>query len=79
MSVSKPKGHVMTTRIGTSNFVSKAAAINYYVDQGYDGDTAIQYVNSALADGSIHTGAPIIQAGERLVLIDCKRRYAIES
>ena len=64
----------MTTRIGTSYFVSREAAIAYYALQGEDEST----VGDKIADGLVKIGKPAILTGERLLVIDDGRRYAIE-
>ena len=69
----------MTTRYETSHFVSKGAALAYYLDYyGNSADAAIAAVNGKLENGEIHLGAPPLKPGERLTTIDDGRRYAIE-
>ena len=64
----------MTTRIGTSYFVSREAAFAHYALQGEDES----FVSDRIADGVIKIGKPAILTGERLLIIDDGRRYAIE-
>jgi hypothetical protein len=64
----------MTTRIGTSYFVNREAAISYYALQGEDEPA----VSDKIASGLITIGKPAILLGERLLIIDNGRRYAIE-
>jgi len=61
------------TMIGTSYFVSRAAAIAYYRDYGV---TAANVDRKMLA-GEIHTGEPPLEPGDTLTTIDDGRRYAI--
>lgn len=63
-------------RIGTSHFVTKSAAIEYY---GYYEKNPIAAVDIKLAEGSIHIGLPPYdKATQRLRLIDNHTRYQIE-
>ena len=64
----------MTTRIGTSYFVSREAAFAHYALQGEDES----FVSDRIADGVIKIGKPALLTGERLLIIDDGRRYAIE-
>ena len=64
----------MTTRIGTSYFVSREAAFAHYALQGEDES----FVSDRIADGLVKIGKPAILFGERLLVIDDGRRYAIE-
>lgn len=64
------------TRIGTSHFLSFAAAMRYYRDY-YDIDACI-VVPQKIREGEITIGRPKVKVGEKLVLIDCGTRYAIE-
>lgn len=63
---------------GTSYFVSRSAAIEYY---GYEGGTYRALgiaVDRKIAEGAIHIGKPEIKKGQKLILIDGGTRYAIE-
>jgi len=63
---------------GTSHFVSKAAAIAYYLP--YEGNHAVvAAVNRKLAAGEIHIGPPTLKPGDRLTIVDAGTRYAIEA
>ena len=62
------------TRWGTSHFVSYRAARSYYQDQC----VWLGAFKRKLASGEIHIGKPSLKSGERLVVIDDGRRYAIE-
>ena len=53
----------MTTRIGTSYFVSREAAFAHYALQGEDES----FVSDRIADGVIKIGKPAILTGERLM------------
>lgn len=64
------------TRVGTSYFVSKDAAIRYYRPYGYD--DVRETVERKLRDGEIHIGKPTLLAGQRLALIDESTRWAVE-
>lgn len=69
------------TILGTSHFVNFTKACDYYKDQGMDDLTpaALEIeVCAKIADGEIELGKPEIEPGERLLLIDNGRRYAIE-
>jgi hypothetical protein len=63
------------TRIGTSYFVSRQAAVTYYRDYG----ATAANVDRKIAEGGIHVGEPTLKPGETLALIDRGLRYAIES
>ncbi len=60
---------------GTAHFVSRAAAIAYYREYGYD-DVA-HAVDAKIAEGEIFIGRPRVFAGQTVSLIDNGRRYAI--
>lgn len=60
--------------IGTSYFVSKAAAVRYYA---YEHATESD-IDRKLAEGLIHVGKPDLKPGDRLSTIDSGTRYAIE-
>lgn len=65
------------TRIGTSHFVSRAAAERYYRDYGYS-DVA-EAVTRKLAEGEIHIGKPMTcEPDERITLDAREGRYVIE-
>lgn len=57
--------------VGTSYFVSRAAANAYYADYGCTAEN----VAHKIRDGEIHIGKPSLKVGERLVLLDDGRRY----
>jgi len=64
--------------IGTSYFVSKAAALQYFLP--YEGrDYVIDVVNRKLKAGEIHIGVPPLRPGDSLRLIDDRCRYAIRT
>jgi hypothetical protein len=60
--------------VGTSHFVSKAAAVRYYA---YEHATEAD-IDRKLAEGLIHIGKPELKPGQRLSTIDNGTRYAIE-
>ncbi len=62
-------------RYGTSYFVSRAAAIRYYRDYGYD--NVADAVARKLREGEIHIGKPPLKAGQRLGVTDGGKRYEI--
>jgi hypothetical protein len=62
--------------VGTSHFVSKAKAIQYY--QPYEYPVAREAVEDMLANGEIHIGEPTLRPGQRLSVIDGGARYAVE-
>jgi len=62
-----------TTMYGTSYFVSRFHAIQYYRKQN---ETA-RDVDRKLSEGLIHIGLPPTRDGQRVVLIDDYTRYAI--
>lgn len=67
------------TRWGTSYFVSKNAAVLYYMPyEGSDWNDALTAVENKLDAGEIHIGKPELKEGQRLVVIDEGTRYAIE-
>ncbi len=59
--------------IGTAHFKDLRAAKLYYRDYGYDGEE----VNAKLRAGEIFIGPPKLKDGERVILIDHYRRYAV--
>lgn len=61
--------------IGTPNFTSRAAAVRYYRDYGYEP----YEVDLKISEGEIHIGRPTPGPGESIVLIDGGRRYAVET
>ena len=63
------------TQVGTSNFVSRAAAIKYYSDYGYADEE--HAVSRKLYEGEISIGNPPLKPGETLSIIDNGTRYAI--
>jgi hypothetical protein len=65
------------TIIGTSYFVSRVKAAQYYRD--YEGDDGYAAVVCKLGEGSIHIGKPPMQPGDKLLTIDNGCRYAIQS
>jgi hypothetical protein len=65
-------------RIGTSHFVCRVSAENYYRRaMGLDYFEVVGVVKDKLAAGEIHLGAPPLQLGQRLELVDDGTRYAI--
>ena len=62
--------------IGTSHFVSRAAAVKYYAAYC---DMPEALVSEKLAEGEIHIGPPATGEGEILVRIDHETRYGIKS
>jgi hypothetical protein len=60
-------------KIGTSHFVSRDTAINYYRGYGFDAKA----VDQKIADGEIHIGKPKLNPNEYLTVIDNGARYAI--
>lgn len=73
--MSKPiKEAPRTDVIGTSYFVSRRSAWQYYRAQGESPDV----VQSKLDAGEIHIGTPPLAEGERLKVIDGYLRYGIE-
>lgn len=62
------------TRFGTSYFVSHAAAVSYYAEQHEPASA----VDRKIAAGEIHIGKPPLAEGQRLLIIDGGRRYAVE-
>lgn len=63
----------MGTRYGTSHFVSRAAAINYYDAYGND----VEEVDRKLVDGEIHIGRPTAPDGCTVYLDNIEGRYII--
>ncbi len=59
--------------VGTSHFVTFARACQYYAVYGYSKADVRKLVNT----GEIYIGAPRVNPGERLVLVDEATRYAI--
>ena len=71
----------MTTRYGTSHFVSFTKACDYYKGQGFDELTPAaleREIRAKIADGEITIGKPDLEPGDRLLLVDDGTRYAIE-
>jgi hypothetical protein len=65
-------------RIGTSHFVSRSHAANYYLNQGADSWSDAMLMAQEKNDaGEIHFGEPEIKPGQRLEIIDNGTRYAI--
>ena len=60
---------------GTSHFVRRADAIEYYRPYGY----STQDVNEKLMAGEIHLGPPPLKRGETLTTVDDGKRYAVVS
>jgi len=58
------------TRYGTSYFVTRAAAAEYY--------GSAEEASRKLAAGEIHIGKPELKPGERLRLDESEGRYFIE-
>ena len=68
----------MPTTIGTSFFVSRAAAVRYYAHQYADyPSSARAMVDQKLQAGDIHIGAPAVLDDETLSVVDNGTRYAI--
>jgi hypothetical protein len=67
------------TTIGTSYFVSHAAAVRYYreYEPGMTREHVRRIVDHKVADGSIHIGKPELKPHQKLSLIDNGTRYAI--
>jgi len=64
-----------TTRWGTGYFTSKEAAVQYYAMQNIDGAA----VEQKIRNGEIKVGYyPPLKVGQRAVVIDDGKRYAIE-
>jgi hypothetical protein len=63
-------------KIGTSHFVSRAAAVRYYRAQGGEPD-AEHAVKRKLAEGLIHIGEPALKPGQRLEQDASEGRYFI--
>lgn len=61
------------TSTGTSNFVSKKAAIKYY--QNYDCD--VEEVNRKIKDGEIEIGRPKVPEGMTLWVNQEEGRYML--
>jgi hypothetical protein len=70
-----PQARGREMQVGTSYFVSHAAAVRYYRD--YESDP-VRAVETKLREGSIHIGRPTLKPGQKLFLIDSHTRYAIE-
>lgn len=60
--------------VGTSYFVSAAAAKRYFA---YEGATR-EDIDRKVAEGLIHIGKPTLKPGQLLSVIDNGTRYAIE-
>ncbi len=60
--------------VGTSHFVSKAAALRYYRYEHATPET----IERKLEAGLIHIGEPAVAPGQKLILIDDGTRYAVE-
>ena len=65
----------MQFQFGTCYFVSKRAAMRYYIRQ--NPHTTMIDVERKLAGGEIHIGRPPLKTGQRLAVIDRHTRYAI--
>ena len=61
--------------IENHNFTSRAAAVRYYRDYGYEP----YEVDLKISEGEIHIGRPTPGPGESIVLIDGGLRYAVET
>lgn len=61
--------------VGTSYFVTRTAAIEYY--RPYEGANAEAAVDRKLAAGEIHIGRPPITSGQSCVLNEEEGRYFI--
>ncbi len=59
--------------IGTSYFITRTAANEYYAEYG---EEPIRVSHKLLA-GEIHIGKPPLKANERLVMLDGGKRYGI--
>lgn len=66
----------MGTRVGTSYFVSRAAAIRYY--QPYHYPVAAEAVDDMIARREISIGLPPHEPGTIVRLIDGNARYEVE-
>jgi len=65
------KNHYVTH--GTSHFVSRAAAIEYYRPYGY----TTKDVDNELIEGAIRIGEPPLEDGDVLSIIKGEGRYQI--
>jgi hypothetical protein len=63
-------------RVGTSYFVSRVAACQYYAAYEPNSEDAVV---RKIAAGEIHIGKPPLQPGQRLSIIPGEGRYQIES
>jgi hypothetical protein len=63
----------MTTRIGTSHFVSLDTACRYYADY----DLNREQVEAKIKAGEIHIGPPACKSWQRLEIIDRGTRYGL--
>lgn len=64
----------MTTRTGTSHFVSLADAIRYYRPYGTDKKAVLAKIEA----GEIHLGKPLLKPGQKLLIDRSEGRYIIE-
>lgn len=63
---------------GTSHFVSRFDAINYYCTQcSITFAQAERAVDTKIREGSIHIGKPVLAPGEILMHLDDGKRYGI--
>jgi hypothetical protein len=60
--------------VGTSNFVSPEAAVEYYRPMRFTRAD----IDRKIAEKEIIVGRPDIKPGQRLIVIDGATRYAIE-
>jgi hypothetical protein len=60
-------------QIGTSYFITKFAALEYYA---YEAATS-QDIDRKIAEGLIHIGEPPLKPGQRLTLVDDGLRYGV--
>jgi len=60
---------------GTDYFVDRKSANSYYAEQGYSRSD----VTNKITNKEIHIGKPPLKKGERLLIVDNGRRYAIET
>lgn len=64
--------------IGTCNFVSRKAAEEYYVSQGYDRETITKSVQGKINEGLIAIGKPALKTGQKLGIDTVEGRYFID-
>ena len=64
-------------RIGTSHFVSRERALQYYDRLSFANRVTLREIEAKITAGEIHIGPPKLQEGEHLSVIDNGCRYAI--